>query len=211
MSEEKERGIPRTPFYSFLRPIMGFLFHTIYPMRVINRRGLQALKAPYLLIANHNSNWDAVVLGWLCPYELRCMGKRELIRGRLTKWLFEKQLHMIPISRQDSDIQAMRACMNALKEGHVLCVFPEGTRRLEQLMEKVEKGVAFLALRQRVDMVPVYIDRKPRPFRLTRAIVGAPMPAGDYPPGPYSEAKADQICESIRTVFYGLRDQLRRT
>lgn len=211
MNEESRRRPPRTLLNTLLRPIAWLLFHTIYPVRVVNRRGISEKKAPYLLIANHNSNLDAVLLGWLCPYEMRGLAKRELIRGPISKWFYEDKLHFIPISRNEFDIQAMRASMKALKDGHVLCVFPEGTRGLKQLMEKVEKGVALLAMRQKVEMLPVYIDGRFRPFRLTRAIVGEPMRVGDYPQGVFSDAKADELCEGIRAAFYGLRDRLRAT
>ena len=204
MAERDNPTYPRTGFYSALRPLASVLFRVFFPFKVENREGLRNPRAPYLLIDNHNSNLDALVLAWLCPYELRFLGKRELIRGRFTKWLLEDKLHMIPISRSDSDINAMRACMNVLKEGNVLCVFPEGTRKLEKLMEKVEKGVALLATRQKVDMVPVYIHGKPRLFRRNRAVIGAPMRVADYPPGPYTDQKADIMCDAIRETFFKL-------
>lgn len=210
MNTKEKREYPRSWPYAMFRPLAWLLFRLIYPFRVENRQGLLDPRAPYLLIANHNSNLDALLLGWLCPYELHCLGKQELIKGRFTRWFLEKKMHMIPISRSDSDIKAMRSCMNALKQGNVLCVFPEGTRRLEKLMEKVEKGVALLAIRQRVNMVPVYIDGKPRPFRLNRAIVGAPMKAEDYPQGNYTDEKGDVLCAAIRETFYALRGALAR-
>ena len=208
MSENIMGPIPRTPLYSFFRPLGWLLFHTIYPVRVVNPDGLRRRRAPYLLIANHNSNLDALLLAHLCPYELRFLAKRELIKGRISDWFFEKKLKIIPVSRKEFDLQAMRACLKALKDGDALCVFPEGTRQLKQLMERVEKGVAFLAMRQKVDMVPVYIHGRLKPFRLNRAIVGEPMSAGEYPQGAYSEEKADALCASIRSAFYRLRDRL---
>ena len=208
MAPNDEMNTPRSWLYSALRPLAWLLFKVIYPFKVVNLQGLRDPRAPYLLIANHNSNLDAVLLAWLCPFQMRFLGKRELIRGRFTKWFFEKQLHMIPISRSESDVNAMRACMKALKDGSVLCVFPEGTRRLEQLMEKVEKGVALLAMRQRVNMVPVYIDGMPRLFRRNRAVIGAPMLADNYPPSPYTDKKADVLCDAIRSTFFGLREQV---
>ena len=205
-----ERGkSPRSWLRTLLRPVAWLLFHAIYPYRIVDRQRIRDARAPYLLVANHNSNLDAILLAWLCPYGFYSLGKKELIRGRFTKWLLEDQLHMIPISRNESDVKAMRACMNALKSGNVLCVFPEGTRRLKDLMEKVEKGVALLAMRQKVDMLPVYIDGRPRLFRRNLAVVGAPLCAADYPAGPYSDEKADQLCAMIRNAFHALRDGLR--
>lgn len=209
MNTNDNHPAERSRLRKLLRPFAWLLFHAIYPFRIVNRQGIELERAPYLLIANHNSNLDAVLLAWLCPHPFYSLGKKELIRNRFSEWLLVEKLRMIPISRNESDVKAMRACMNALKSGNVLCIFPEGTRRLEGLMEKVEKGVALLAMRQKVNMLPVYIDGRPRLFRLNRAIVGAPLCAADYPQGPYSDEKADRLCDMIRDAFHALQDRLR--
>ena len=125
---------PKTFLYSLLRPIGWITFSVVYPLRVVNRSGLQHLKAPYILIANHKNAIDPGILGLLCPDELWCLGKKELVSKPFFSWLLEKQLHMIPVARHSFDLQAMRACIKTLKEGKVLCIFPEGTRHLEHLM-----------------------------------------------------------------------------
>lgn len=51
------------------------------------------------------------------------------------------------------------------KAGGVLGIFPEGTRHKEGIMEHVESGVALIALRSGVPMIPLYIGSKPRLFR----------------------------------------------
>ena len=102
----------------------------------------------------------------------------------------------------------MRACIKTLKERTVLCMCPEFTRHLEHLMEKVEKGVALLALRQKMDLVPVYIDGKLKPFRLNHAVIGDPIKTGDCFEDGYSEQNADRLCEIIRERFYKLRSML---
>ena len=198
----------KTFLYSVLRPIGWITFHLVYPLQVVNRTGLRYLKAPYILIANHKNAIDPGILGLLCPHELWCLGKKELVRKPFFSWLLEKQLHMIPVARHSFDLQAMRACIKTLKEGKVLCVFPEGTRHLEHLMEKVEKGVALLALRQKMDLVPVYIDGKLKPFRMNRVVVGDPIKTDEFSLGGYSEQNADRLCEIIRERFYKLRDMI---
>lgn len=208
MNKENKRKTKRTAVYSFIKAVAWLGFHTICPMKVINKQGLKMPDAPYVIIANHSSVLDSALLGVLCPYELHGLGKKELIRDRFTKWFFEKKLHIIPVARHEFDVKAIRTCLTKLKEKNVLCIFPEGTRRFENLMEKVEKGAALIAMRQKVDMVPVYLEGRYRPFRPVRAIVGEPIRAADYPQGAYSDENADKLCERIRTVFYSLRDRL---
>ncbi len=200
--------IRRTFLYTIGRPLGWLLFALIYPFRVVNRRGLRQREAPYLLIANHNHALDPVLMGVLCPYEIRFVGKQELIRTGFARWLLTK-LHMIPIARHESDLQAIRRCMKVLQEGNVLNIYPEGTRHHATLMEHVEKGVALLALREKVDMIPVYVDGIMRPFRLNRAIIGEPLRASDYPPGGYNRQNAELLCERIKGTFFELRGRLR--
>ncbi len=208
LKDKKILKAPKTLLYSLLRPVGWITFHTVFPLKVINKDGLQYLKAPYILIANHKNAIDPGVLGWLCPHELWCLGKKELVQKPFFSWLLEKQLHMIPVSRHNFDLQAMRSCIKTLKEGKVLCIFPEGTRHLEHLMEKIEKGVALLALRQKMDLVPVYIDGKLKPFRMNMAVVGEPIKTTEFFEDGYTEQNADRLVEMVRERFYRLRDML---
>ena len=208
LKDKKILKAPKTLLYSLLRPVGWVAFHVVFPLKVINKDGLQHLKAPYILIANHKNALDPGVLGWLCPHELWCLGKKELVQKPFFSWLLEKQLHMIPVSRHNFDLQAMRSCIKTLKEGKVLCIFPEGTRHLEHLMEKVEKGVVLLALRQKMDLVPVYIDGKLKPFRMNMAVIGEPIRTTEYFEDGYTEQNADRLVEIVRERFYKLRDML---
>ena len=209
--KEEKRKYPRTWPYSMFRPLASVLFRLIYPFRVIDRDKIRRPEAPYLLIANHNSNFDALVLAWLCPYELWFLGKKELIKGRFTRWFLQDRLHMIPISRTDNDINAMRACMNALKRGNVLCVFPEGTRHHKGIMEEMESGIGLIALRSNVPVYPVYIDRRVLPFRVTHCWVGDPIPYDDIrADGVNSETSARFMARITETYRRMMADAARR-
>ena len=73
----------------------------------------------------------------------------------------------------------MRACLRVTKAGGVLGIFPEGTRHKEGIMEHVESGVALIALRSGVPMIPLYIGGKPRLFRRLDVRVGDPIAMDD--------------------------------
>ena len=161
MAEQKER----TPLYTFARGVFGVLFRTLMPIRYHGTDKLNRQDAPYILISNHQAAIDPFVLALpVRRYEIRFIGKREIIGHKLVQWAVT-QLHMIPVSRGATDMGAMRACMSALKEGHVLGIFPEGTRKLPEMMQTVESGTGMIALRAGVPILPVYIQSKVRPFR----------------------------------------------
>ncbi len=197
----------RTAIYTLARIIFGFLFHTIFPLRFHNAQIVEEMQPPYIIMANHRSFADPMALAIKVKrYEIRFIGKRELAHGRLKSWLFSG-LHMILVSRHATDMAAMRQCMQTLKEGHILGIFPEGTRHQPEMMQEVESGTAIIALRSRVPLLPVYIDGKIRPFHVTHVYFGKPMELDDLYAQGVNNDTAQQLCQRIHDVFYAMRDE----
>ena len=197
----------RTAIYTLARIIFGFLFHTIFPLRFHNAQIVEEMQPPYIIMANHRSFADPMALAIkVKKYEIRFIGKRELAHGRLKSWLFSG-LHMILVSRHATDMAAMRQCMQTLKEGHILGIFPEGTRHQPEMMQEVESGTAIIALRSRVPLLPVYIDGKIRPFHVTHVYFGKPMELDDLYAQGVNNDTAQQLCQRIHDVFYAMRDE----
>ncbi len=204
MAEQKER----TPLYTFARGVFGVLFRTLMPIRYHGTDKLNRQDAPYILISNHQAAIDPFVLALpVRRYEIRFIGKREIIGHKLVQWAVT-QLHMIPVSRGATDMGAMRACMSALKEGHVLGIFPEGTRKLPEMMQTVESGTGMIALRAGVPILPVYIQSKVRPFHVTHVYAGDPMDIADIRAQGMSNDSIQQVCDRIRQTFYTMRDDV---
>ena len=198
----------RTAIYTLARIIFGFLFHTIFPLRFHNAQIVEEMQPPYIIMANHRSFADPMALAIKVKrYEIRFIGKRELAHGRLKSWLFSG-LHMIMVSRHATDMAAMRQCMQTLKEGHILGIFPEGTRHQPEMMQEVESGTAIIALRARVPLLPVYIDGKIRPFHITHIYYGKPMELDDLYAQGVNNDTAHQLCQRIHDVFYAMRDEV---
>ena len=204
MAEQKER----TPLYTFARGVFGVLFRTLMPIRYHGTDKLNRQDAPYILISNHQAAIDPFVLALpVRRYEIRFIGKREIIGHKLVQWAVT-QLHMIPVSRGATDMGAMRACMSALKEGHVLGIFPEGTRHQPEMMQTVESGTGMIALRANVPILPVYIQSKVRPFHVTHVYVGDHMDIADIRAQGMSNDSIQQVCDRIRQTFYTMRDDV---
>lgn len=198
----------RTAIYTLARIIFGFLFHTIFPLRFHNAQIVEEMQPPYIIMANHRSFADPMALAIKVKrYEIRFIGKRELAHGRLKSWLFSG-LHMFLVSRHATDMAAMRQCMQTLKEGHILGIFPEGTRHQPEMMQEVESGTAIIALRARVPLLPVYIDGKIRPFHITHIYYGKPMELDDLYAQGVNNDTAHQLCQRIHDVFYAMRDEV---
>lgn len=194
---------PRTWFFTlaiFLLRIFCLLF---FPYR-IHRREQLWMNAPYILVGNHSHFVDPIYMGLACiPYEIHFIGKKELVKGPVTRFVFN-HLHMISVARHESDIAAMRAARKVLKDGHVLGIFPEGTRNKGELMSHMESGPSLIALSTRKPIVPLYVHH-PKPFRVTPVYVGSPIPFDDIT-GVDTESST-LLNDRIREAFLSLKQE----
>ena len=208
MSEGALNKKERTGFYTFARGVAWLLTHTVYPLKIIGGERLNALEAPYILIANHDSGMDPIAVAYAVKkHEIRFIAKKELMKGRLAQFLFGRLLHAIAVDRHASDMMAMRSALKVLKEGHVLGIFPEGTRYKEGLMNELEGGVAILALRGNVPIMPVYLTPKLRPFHVTRLIVGEKMGISDLVQQGIDKSVCDALLERITQTYEAFHAQ----
>ena len=84
-----------------------------------------------------------------------------------------------------------------MKEGHVLGIFPEGTRHKEGIMRDMESGVAMIALRSGCRMLPAYIAGKPRLFRTTHVYFGDPISVKDIAAKGINKETCDELLARI--------------
>ncbi len=131
-------------------------------LKVYNRMTIR-WKAPLpernvIVIVNHSSNLDPVVMGAVFPRRLRYLAKEELF-GPLIFGGMIRALGAIPVRKQDSQSAgtALRAFMNLLKDGENVLLFPEGGRSLDGKLQPLEGGAALIALKTGAPVVPVFI------------------------------------------------------
>jgi 1-acyl-sn-glycerol-3-phosphate acyltransferase len=115
---------------------------------------------PLIVVANHISNSDPpLVAGWLTPMlgrQMHILAKQALFIGPLG-WILKK-LGATPVRAGGSDIEAYRVAKAVLDRGDVLCIFPEGTRSPTGVMQEPKPGVAMLATRTGVAILPVGVS-----------------------------------------------------
>lgn len=197
----------KTWFFSFARKVVTVLFHTVYPLKVHGREKLDRATS-YVLICNHQGLLDPVGVAYACRrYEIRFMAKKELWNNKAMAWLV-KALHAIPVDRHNSDMMAMRTCLKAVKEGHVLGIFPEGTRHKEGVMKEMEGGVGFLTLRSGVPLIPVMIMPAFKAFRRTNLYVGDPIDYEDLKAEGITKGSCDVLLERITARYESWQQEI---
>ena len=206
MSEKKaSKREKRTFWFTMARGFTWLLGHTIYPVRYYGR-AYADLEAPFILVSNHKHWLDPLIIGTgILKYEVRFLGKKELVKTKIGEWILGK-LHMIVVDRHNSDLKAMRECVQVVRDGHVLGIFPEGTRCPDTLLEHMETGCAFIALRAKVPLLPVLIDRPCKLFRPVHVTYGPPIDISDLAAEGLSAETAEKVNERIRAGILALAD-----
>lgn len=138
--------------------LMLLLFRAV--ARVVYRlraQGLENLPAGgALLVSNHISYVDALLLQVAFPRKVWFLAVHGRQRRGLTLW-FYRISGVIPLSSARAT-EGLRLAIRKMKEGELVCVFPEGqVSRTGALME-IRKGFETLAKRAEVPVVPVFID-----------------------------------------------------
>ncbi len=125
-----------------------------------------------MVAANHASNFDPWPLGLpLYPRQIHYMAKAELYRNPVSRWVLEKG-EAFPVRRGERDSESFKAAVRYAREGGVVAMFPEGTRRAKGLRKKwtaqPHPGAARIALAAGVPLVPAAIAGTDRLSRLDR-------------------------------------------
>lgn len=147
-------------------------------------------EGPAIVVANHVSFFDSVLLMFSLPRPVSVLGKAEYTDKWITKWLF-CGAGMIPIRRENpADLaRAFEQIGEVLDRDEVIGIFPEGTRSRDGLLHRGHCGAAHLALTTGAPLVPVGIigtdrilptgSRLLRPFRHATISVGRPILVAD--------------------------------
>lgn len=159
-------------FYKFIRGAIKLYLLFKYKIKVIGLENLPSDGA--VIAANHQSNYDPVVLAVSCPKQVVFMAKAELFHSKIGKWFFTSA-GMIPVKRGAADINAIKSSIKALKEGNFLGIFIEGTRVKEGEDSEAKGGAAMLAAKAKKPVVPVYIEGTYKRFSTITVTYGKPI------------------------------------
>ena len=165
----------------------------------------------FLVSPVHRSNVDSVVVPSITRRRMRFLGKDTMWKFRQLGRLFDI-LGGIKVVRGTTDRESMKLCLAALENGDPVVVYPEGRRKEGPVVEDLFDGVAYMAVKAGVAIIPIGIGgsaaamavshRFPRPKPI-HLVIGKPLrvPAGL---SPASSRKA------IRALTVELRTEMQR-
>ncbi len=172
-----------SPVYILVALLSWPLLYGLFRLRARGREHVPA--GGFVLAANHSSNFDPWPLGLpLFPRRyLRFMAKSELFWTPFKQ--FATAAGAFPVRRGQADAEALATATRLCREGHIVVMFPEGTRRRKGMRKRYEArahtGAARIALDAGVPLVPAGIVGTDRLARLAqlRVAYGPAIPLDD--------------------------------
>jgi 1-acyl-sn-glycerol-3-phosphate acyltransferase len=126
----------------------------VWSVRIRGRRNWPQ-GGPLLVVSNHQSFIDPVLVGLTAPgFYFTYLARQSLFRHRWLRWLI-RSLGAIPIDNKGLGRAGLQATLEALQNGAIVLVFPEGERTHDGYIQPFEAGVSLLIRRVHAPIVPV--------------------------------------------------------
>jgi len=139
--------------YKILRPIITFLFKTLYRPKIIGSKNIPKT-GRIILAGNHTHNLDCAMLISSTKRNIHFLAKVELFKG-FKKILFSN-MGLIPVNRKIKDHNVLVHAYNYLENEKVIGIFPEGTFGKGKILP-FKIGAVKMAYETKCDIIPFSI------------------------------------------------------
>ena len=175
-----------------LRKIIKTVLSALYKIAFrVKITGQVPEEGSYILCCNHINYLDAAAIVLFNKRKVNFVAKEDLFRFEILRWLGHL-FDAIPIKRDMQDIEAMKRCLKVLKNGELLGIFPEGTRKGMEKNMKAKNGAAFMAIKSKAKVIPVGIHGTFKPFSKVYLNYGEPIDLSEY-----NKDQLDEATEKI--------------
>ncbi|TDP90674.1 1-acyl-sn-glycerol-3-phosphate acyltransferase [Halanaerobium saccharolyticum] len=151
--------------YQIIRLLLFAIFKIFFRIKINGRENLPD-QGGVIIMSNHISAYDPPLLAAIFSRPVRFMAKKELFENPILRFVLFLA-DAFPVDRSTNDITAVKKSLSVIKNGEVLGLFPEGTRRPEGKLGNPKAGSVMLAIKSGAPVLPVGIKNVKKDGRIT--------------------------------------------
>ncbi|MCR5336278.1 MAG: 1-acyl-sn-glycerol-3-phosphate acyltransferase [Synergistes sp.] len=142
--------------YNFLRPAAWVFLRLKYRLRYEGRENIPE-KGSYLLVCNHRTLTDPIIIASGIKQELHFIAKAEIYKNKLLSAFFTA-MGAYKLKRGEGDTGVIDWARDHLENERCVAIFPEGTRSKTGELLKIKSGAAYIALRSNARILPCALN-----------------------------------------------------
>lgn len=160
-----------------------------FPVKTIGRENIPKEKKGLLLVSNHLTWKDILVIIFAIPGFRYIVSKKENGKNPIARF-FLKLFGVVFIDRDNIEVSSMRNLVKLLKDGKNMVIFPEGKRNKENCeLQPIKSGAALIALQSGATIMPTMIANRTKIFRKTYLCIAPVFKLSEAIERPYNSQK----------------------
>jgi 1-acyl-sn-glycerol-3-phosphate acyltransferase len=193
------------PYYRFAYKVVESVTLGVFHVSFTGRENVPT--GGCLIVGNHASYFDPTTIAWAAGREMYYLARKSLFKPPLMDW-FLPICNVLPLDRDGgTDMSGLRRIIKMLQTGHMVMLFPEGTRTTDGKLQPAQAGAGFIAAKAQVPILPTRVfgtyeawpkgQILPR-YHPLRVTIGKPfLPPADAKTKEDYEALANRMMQEI--------------
>ncbi len=206
-----------SPWFRLWHEFLYLPYHSLFTLgfsiRLQGQRNMP-WSGPVLLVANHQSFLDPLLVGLVARRPLVYLARRTLFRNRIFGAMI-RSLNAVPIDQDGIGLDGIRTVLEQLSFGKAIAIYPEGARTEDGQMHPLKPGIHLLIRKAQVPIVPVGIAGAYDAWPIWRSYpIAAPLflPAGPatisvslgkpVDPAPFAKMPREQALKELFDLIH---------
>jgi len=194
-------------YYNFAKFLAKIVIKLCFRIKIEGKENLN-FDESFLILSNHNSYLDPIIIGCIIDKFIAFMAKEELFKVPILNE-FLHHVGSFSVKRGKGDKSYLENSINALKNGWSLNIFPEGSRSITGKFQNVKYGAAKILLNNPIAFLPIALINthiamgKNKPIKLFTKItvkIGTPVYPQEYMPD--ENLTEEEKLEYIGKIYY---------